>query len=88
MLFVQWNLGLRTLRFTPVSACAQRPIENIAPVHAQTFSLRCELNFCTETEAISSTNRRTQTKTNTSQGVRKPRFHRILFDVWSHNPVG
>ena len=38
MLFVQWNLGLRTLWFTPVSARAQRPVENIAPVHVQTFS--------------------------------------------------
>ena len=38
MLFVQWNLGLRTLWFTPVSARAQRPVENIAPVHVKTFS--------------------------------------------------
>ena len=64
MLFVQWNLGLRTLRFTPVSARAQQPVENIAPVHVRTFSLRCELNFYTETEATSLSYRRTQTKTN------------------------
>ena len=74
---IMWNLGLRTLRLTPVSACAQRLVENIVPVHVQIFSLRCELNFCTETEAISSTNRHTQTITNTNQGVRKPRFHCI-----------
>ena len=87
-LFVQQNLSLFSLRFMPVSACVQRPVENIAPVHVQTFNLRCELKFCIETEATSSTNHRTQTKTNTNQGVRKPRFHCFLFEVWSHNRVG
>ena len=37
---LQWNLGLRTPRFTFVSVYVWRFVQNVAPVYVQNFGLR------------------------------------------------